>query len=146
MLSLTFFTAHTSLGCRKCLIGMLFDHKPDTLLPRTLYRTRVAAHDILKVQEEDAMNDELFATLSNYRERTSKLTGISNKTLDQSGRVVKAYEYYQTCIATKTFEFFGFLSEARNDTLNLTACCTNVPYLILLKIGHLCSSFVQVFP
>ena len=30
---------------------------------------------------------------------------------DQSGRVVKAYEYYQTCIATKTFEFFGFLSK-----------------------------------
>ena len=64
----------------------------------------------------------------------------------QSGRVVKAYEYYQTCIATKTFEFFGFLSEARNDTPNLTACCTNVPFLNLLKIGHLCSSFVQVFP
>ena len=64
----------------------------------------------------------------------------------QSGRVVKVYEYYQTCIATKTFEFFGFLSEARNDTQNLTACCTNVPNLILLKIGHLCSSFVQVFP
>ena len=64
----------------------------------------------------------------------------------QSGRVVKAYEYYQSCIATKTFEFFGFLSEARNDTPNLTACCTNVPNLILLKIGHLCSSFVQVFP
>ena len=62
----------------------------------------------------------------------------------QSGRVVKAYEYYQTCIATKTFEFLGFLSEARNDTPNLTACCTNVPNLILLKIGHLCSSFVQV--
>ena len=59
--------------------------------------------------------------------------------LSQSGRVVKAYEYYQTCIATKTFEFFGFLSEARNDTPNLTACCTNVPNLILLKIGHLCS-------
>ena len=64
----------------------------------------------------------------------------------QLGRVVKAYEYYQTCIATKTFEFFGFLSEARNDTPNLTACCTNVPNLILLKIGHLCLSFVQVFP
>ena len=63
----------------------------------------------------------------------------------QSGRVVKAYEYYQTCIATKTFEFFGFLSEARNDTPNLTACCTYVPNLILLKNGHLCSSFVQVF-
>ena len=64
----------------------------------------------------------------------------------QSGRVVKAYVYYQTCIATKTFEFFGFLSEARNDTPNLTACCTYVPNLILLKIGHLCSSFVKVFP
>ena len=58
-------------------------------------------------------------------------------------RVVKAYEYYQTCIATKTFEFFGFLGEARNDTPNLTSCFTNVPNLILLKIGHLCSSFVQ---
>ena len=64
----------------------------------------------------------------------------------QPGRVVKAYEYYLTCIATKTFEFFGFLSEARNDTPNLTTCCTNVPNLILLKIGHLCLSFVQVFP
>ena len=64
----------------------------------------------------------------------------------QSVRVVKAYEYYQTCIATKTFEFFGFLSEARNDTQNLTACCTNVPNLILLKIGHLCSSLFSSFP
>ena len=64
----------------------------------------------------------------------------------QSGRVVKAYEYNQTCIATKTFEFVGFLGEARNDTPNLTACCTNVPNLILLKIGHLCSPFVHVFP
>ena len=36
----------------------------------------------------------------------------------QSGCLVKAYEYYQTCIATKTFEFFGFLSEVRNDTPN----------------------------
>ena len=76
-----FFTAHTSLGCRKCLIGMLFDRKRDILLQRTLYRTRVAAHVILKVREEDAMNDALFAPLSNYRERASKLTGISNKTL-----------------------------------------------------------------
>ena len=64
----------------------------------------------------------------------------------QSGRVVKAYEYYQTCIATKTFEFFGFLGEARNDTPKLTSCFTNVSNLILLKIGHLCSSFVQAFP
>ena len=66
MLSLTLvFTAHTSLGCRKCLIGMLFDHKPDKLLSRTLFRTRIAAHVILNVREEDAMNDALFAPLSN---------------------------------------------------------------------------------
>ena len=70
---------------------------------------------------------------------------VSTNTL-QPGRVVKAYEYYQTCIATKTFEFFGFLGEARNDTPNLTSCFTNVPNLILLKIGHLFSSFVQAFP
>ena len=81
MLSLTFFTMHTSLGCRKWLIGMLFECKPDRLLSRTLYRTHVAVHVILKVREEDAMNDALFAPLSNYRESTSKLTGISNKTL-----------------------------------------------------------------
>ena len=31
--------------------------------------------------EEDAMNDALFAPLTNYRERASKLTGISNKML-----------------------------------------------------------------
>ena len=65
-----FITVHTSLGCRKCLIGMLFDCKPDKLLSRTLYRTRVASH-------------VLFAPLSNYRERASKLTGISNKTLSR---------------------------------------------------------------
>ena len=27
--------------------------------------------------------------------------------------------------------FFGFLGEAKNDTSNVTACCTNVPNLIL---------------
>ena len=59
---------------------MIFDRKPDKLLSRTLYRTRVAAHVILKVREEDAMNDALFAPLSNYREITSKLTGIADKT------------------------------------------------------------------
>ena len=69
-----FFTAHTYLGCRKCLIRMLFDRKPDKLLSRTLYRIRVTAHVILKVSEEDAMNDLLFAPLSNYRERDSKHT------------------------------------------------------------------------
>ena len=60
------FTAHTSLGCRlKCLIGRLFYHKPDRLLSGTLYRFLVAAHVILKVSEEDAVNDVLFATLLN---------------------------------------------------------------------------------
>ena len=39
-----FFTAHTSLGCRKCLIGMLFDRKQDKLL----YKTRVAAKEYFK--------------------------------------------------------------------------------------------------
>ena len=63
------FTAHTYLGCRKCLIGMLFDRKPDKSLSRTLYRARVAVHVILKVRKEDAMNDVLFAPLSNYRKR-----------------------------------------------------------------------------
>ena len=63
-----FFTVHTSLGCRKCLIEMLFGLKPDNLLSRSLYMTRVAAHAILKVHEEDAMNDALFASLSIYRE------------------------------------------------------------------------------
>ena len=59
-----FFTAHTSLGCRKYLIGMLFDRKPDELLSGI----RVAAHVIFKLREEDAMYDALFAPLSNYRE------------------------------------------------------------------------------
>ena len=70
--------------------------------------------------------------------RTQQSASSDSSTSDppiQSGRVVKAYEYYQTCIATKTFEFFDFLSEARNDTPNLTACCTNVPNLILIKFA-----------
>ena len=58
------FTAHTSLGCRKCLIGMLFHRKPDKLLSRI----RVAAHVFFKIREEDVMYDALFAPLSNYRE------------------------------------------------------------------------------
>ena len=60
---------------------------------------------------------------------------LLSKIAGQSGHVGKAYEYYQTCIATKTFEFFGFLGEARNDTPNLTSCFTNVPNLILLKLA-----------
>ena len=35
------------------------------------------------VGEEDAMNNALFAPLSNYREGASKLTGISNKTISR---------------------------------------------------------------
>ena len=35
------------------------------------------------VREEDAMNDALFAPLSNYREGASKLTRISNKTVSR---------------------------------------------------------------
>ena len=37
-------------------------------LSRTLYRIRVTAYVILKVRKEDAVNDVLFAPLSNYRE------------------------------------------------------------------------------
>ena len=43
----------------------------DKLLSRTLYRIRVTAHVILKVCEEDAVNDVLFAPLSNYRKGAS---------------------------------------------------------------------------
>ena len=52
-------------------------------LSRSLYKIRVTAHVILKVREEDAVNDVLFAPLSNYREGASKLTGISNKTISR---------------------------------------------------------------
>ena len=38
---------------------------------------------ILKLREEDAMNDALFAPLSNYREGASKMTGLSNKPLSR---------------------------------------------------------------
>ena len=51
---------------------MLFDRKPENLLSWTLYRTRVAAHVILKVREEDAMNDVPFVPLSNKLERGSQ--------------------------------------------------------------------------
>ena len=37
----------------------------------------------LKVREEDAVNDVLFAPLSNYREGASKLTSITNKTISR---------------------------------------------------------------
>ena len=63
------------------MIGRLFDRMPVKLLSRTLYRIRATAHVILKVCEEDAVNDVLFAPLSNYREGASKPTGISNKTI-----------------------------------------------------------------
>ena len=75
---------NTSLGCRKCLIGILFDRKPDKLLSRTLYWTHVAAHAILKVREEDAMNALfIYRERERERERDSKLTGIPIKTLSR---------------------------------------------------------------
>ena len=93
---------------------MQFDRKPDQLLSRTLYKTRVAANVISKVREEDDMNDALSAQLSNYRERASKLTGISNKTLSrtkaESEKVVLAprkrlkpsdFDKWQMCINCK---------------------------------------------
>ena len=65
----------------------------------------------------DCVTDEIELLLW----KTQLPSMMSKRSHYQSGRVVKAYEYYQTCIATKTFEFFGFLSEARNDTQNLIA-------------------------
>ena len=41
-----FFTAHTSLGSRKCLIRMQFNRKPDKLLSRSLFKICVAANVI----------------------------------------------------------------------------------------------------
>ena len=59
----------------------LADRKSGKLLSQTLYRIRVATNVILKVVEEDAVNDVLFAPLSNDREGASKLAGISNQTI-----------------------------------------------------------------
>ena len=64
-----FFTAHTSLACKKCLTGMQFDCKPDKMMSRTLYKTRVAANVILKIREMDAMNDTLYLRLYQIIER-----------------------------------------------------------------------------
>ena len=41
----------------------------------------MATNVILKVDEEDAVNDVLFAPLSNDRDGASKLTGIANQTI-----------------------------------------------------------------
>ena len=62
-----FFTAHTALGCGECLIGMLFDRKPD----KWLYRACVAAYVIVKVRKENAMNER----------ESQQADCISNKTL-----------------------------------------------------------------
>ena len=65
MLSLTFFfTAHKLLLCLEM---------SDRMDMRSLYKMRLAAHVIIKVCKEDAMNDALCASLSNYIERASKL-------------------------------------------------------------------------
>ena len=56
------------------------------------------------VREEDAMNNALFAPLSNYREGASKLTGISNKTIsrikaDSENAVLGSHEETGWCFS-----------------------------------------------
>ena len=46
-----------------------------------------------KVREEDAVNDVLFAPLSNYREGASKLTGISNKTISRPSKLSRRMQF-----------------------------------------------------
>ena len=60
-------------------LSLLF---PYFLLKGT-WKPGATAHVILKVCEENAVNDVLFAPLSNYREGASKLRGISNKTISR---------------------------------------------------------------
>ena len=131
------FTFTPSSACQrnffKWYIFQLIQAMPQFELPRPIPRNSVES-------------DNGCTSMIYFNNAGDNVTLTLYNVTFQSGRVVKAYEYYQTCIATKTFEFFGFLSEARNDTPNLTACCMSVPNLILLKIGHLCSSFVKVFP
>ena len=69
---------------------------------------------------------------------------MTEKLLEHSyaGCIVKVYEYFQTCIATKTFKCFGFLGQESDDTTNVTACCMKAPNLILLKIDQLCLTVV----
>ena len=47
-------------------------------------QARQFAANLLKVCEEEAMNGALYAPLSQYRERASKMTGISARTLSRN--------------------------------------------------------------
>ena len=46
------------------MIGRLFDHKPDMLLPQTLYWILVAVHVSIKVLKGNVMNGAMFAPVS----------------------------------------------------------------------------------
>ena len=112
MLSSTFthilFSLRILLLAVEYLIGRLFDRKPDKLLARTLYRIHVTAHAILKVREEDAMNDALFAPLSNSRGRqrespyqTKRYHALKLSRRIQSSRI-GSHEETGWCLATLT--------------------------------------------
>ena len=73
-------TAHTSLGCRHDRSAGFTFASQTNCCHGTYIGSVLPAHVILKVCEEDDVNDVLFAPLSNNREEASKLTGISNKT------------------------------------------------------------------
>ena len=81
------FRSHFSFTLRIHLLAVemsdrqVFRSKASQIAVTDPNRTRVTAHVILKVREEDAVNDVLFAPLTNYREGASKPTGISNKTI-----------------------------------------------------------------
>ena len=60
MLNYAFTHILFSLRILPVAAEMSVDRKPDKLLPRI----RVTAHVTLKVREEDALNDSLFAPLS----------------------------------------------------------------------------------
>ena len=66
------FTAQTSLGCRMSDRQAFRSQVSPIAVMDPIYRRRVTAHVILKVREEDAVNDVLFAPLSNYRKGASQ--------------------------------------------------------------------------
>ena len=81
------FSLHTLLLAVDMPDRQAFRSQAGKSLPWTLYRIYVTAHVILKVREEDAMNDSLFAPLSNYRERESQQ---ADRHIEQTISCVKA--------------------------------------------------------
>ena len=97
MLSLTFYfhCAYFS-WLYKCLIGRLFDRRPDKLLSRTLYGIRVTAQYAKKMPR-------IMHNLHHYQ-IASKLTGISNKTIsrikaDSENAVLGSHEETGWCFS-----------------------------------------------